>query len=286
MAIKVATMQPDYDNTGVQKSGPDDSGSGETSVGGSLASFIYHDLRHPLTAILAYSELLAENDLDRAQRKDFHREICLAVGRMENLISLLLEFSKNPETLRPAVVNIADTVKRAIQSVTVRPEFRGIAISYRHEGLTKARIISGQLQQVIVNLVLNACEAVSPCTGRIDVRSLGREECIEMTVWDNGPGIPEPIRQAVFERFVSYGKKGGTGLGLAIVQKILRDQGGEVYLENTGEGGTLFRLVLPCVGRCDIESTTRNPVRSPMSVTTESVVLSPLARLEAPTNRA
>ena len=221
---------------------------GPASGKGGLASFIYHDLRHPLTAILAYSELLAEYDLDRLQREDFYQEIRRAVTRMNDLISLLLEFSKNPTTFRSEIADIAGTVKRAIQVVAVRPEFRRITIRYEHEGLAEGRFDAGGLQQVITNIVLNACEAVPQASGRVEIRSSGRQDYMEISVSDNGPGIPKSVRHSVFQPFVSYGKEGGTGLGLAIVRKILRAHGGDVYLDATGEKGTHFRLILPFVG--------------------------------------
>jgi signal transduction histidine kinase len=251
MATNVETIQGNNQRDGRLEKRPK---RGEASDAGRLASFIYHDLRHPLTAILAYSEFLAEYDLDRLQREDFHEEIRRAVSRMNDLISLLLEFSKRPENFRLEVADIAVTVKRAIQVVTVRPEFRRIAIRYEHEGLTEGRFDVGGLQQVITNIVLNACEVVSPDSGRVEIRSSGRQGHVEISISDNGSGIPMPIRHAVFQPFVSYGKSGGTGLGLAIVQKILHAHGGDIFLDDTGEKGTCFRLVLPFVGPRDDES--------------------------------
>ncbi|HEX5410678.1 MAG TPA: HAMP domain-containing sensor histidine kinase [Terriglobia bacterium] len=214
-------------------------------LAGSPAEFIYHDLRVPLSAILAYSELMAEDDLDTLQRKDFHQEIRSAIDRMNDLISLLMEFSRDASALREEPNGIREIIPRAIRAVAVRPEFSRIVISYKHDGLDEHRFDSGQLQRVITNLVLNACEAVSAVSGKIEVKSSGRRERMEIRITDNGPGIPEPIRHAVFQRFVSYGKTGGTGLGLASVQKILRGLGGEIYLERTGEEGTVFKVVLP-----------------------------------------
>lgn len=212
-----------------------------------LAGFICHDLRVPLSAILAYSELMAEDDLDSFQRKDFHNEIRSAICRMNDLISLLLDFSRDPDVHRAEPTDIRETIRRAIRAVAVRPEFSRIAITYEHQGLDEGRFDAGQVQRVITNLVLNACQAVSAISGRIAIKSSGRCERMEISVADNGPGIPEPIRHAVFQPFVSYGKTGGTGLGLAIVQKILRGLGGEIYLESTGDEGTLFKVVLPCI---------------------------------------
>ncbi len=248
MAINVETIQENNPEMGVQKSGRGHLRRSANSDTDGLASFIYHDLRHPLTAILAYSELLADYDLDKLQREDFHQEIRGAVSQMNDLISLLMEFSKDPRTFRSEVADIVVTVKRAIRVVAVRPEFRRIAIRYEHEGLTEGRFDPGGLQQVITNIILNACEAVSPASGKVEVRSSGRQDYVEISVSDNGPGIPEPIRHAVFQPFVSYGKEGGTGLGLAIVQKILRAHGGNICLDTTGEKGTHFKLVLPFVG--------------------------------------
>jgi signal transduction histidine kinase len=137
------------------------------------------------------------------------------------------------------------TVKCAIQAVMVRPEFRRVAIRFYHQGLSQGWFDPRGLEQVITNVVLNACEAVSPGTGQIEVRAWGRHERFEISIADNGPGIPLSIRHALFQPYVTYGKKRGTGLGLAIAQKILRDHGGDICLKSTGENGTEFRLILP-----------------------------------------
>jgi nitrogen-specific signal transduction histidine kinase len=68
---------------------------------------------------------------------------------------------------------------------------------------------------------------------------------IEIRVMDNGPGIAEPIREKLFQPFVSYGKQNGIGLGLAIGQKIFQDHGGDACLESTAPGKTVFKLTLP-----------------------------------------
>jgi signal transduction histidine kinase len=247
MATKLETIEDNHERVGLQEDVFMDAEPDLNLVGGTLAGLIYHDLCHPLTSILAYSELLAENDLESSQRKDFHTEIRLAVCRMNDLISLLKESSRGPEAFRAEAIDIKEIVSGSIRAVAVRPEFSRIVITYKHQGLNEGRCDPGQLQRVITNVVLNACEAVSPVSGKIEVKSSGRRDRIEISIADNGPGIPQPVRHAVFQPFVSYGKTGGTGLGLAIVQKILRARGGEIYLERTSEKGTFFRVVLPYV---------------------------------------
>jgi signal transduction histidine kinase len=212
---------------------------------GRMASTISHDLRHPLTAILAYAEFLSEGSLDDGQRMDLYQEIRLAVSRMTELIGSLLEFSKTREALRPAYGTVEETIQRAIQTVRVRPEFRGITVTLSHEGLSEAWFDATKLERVLHNLLLNACEAVPPDSGRIEVSTRRTQKGLEIRVADNGSGIPESVRDSIFQPFASHGKDNGTGLGLAVVRKIMQDHGGDVGVESTGRGGTVFRLTLP-----------------------------------------
>jgi signal transduction histidine kinase len=212
---------------------------------GRMASSISHDLRHPLTAFLAYSEFLSEGNLSEQQRKDLYQEIRLAVNRMTDLISSLLEFSKARRELRLTVGSVEETLQRAIQTVRARPEFRSVAVTLSHQGETEACFDARKLERVFHNLLLNACEAVPPDSGRIELSTVRTEDRLEIRVADNGSGIPEAVRETVFEPFVSYGKPNGTGLGLAVVHTIMQDHGGEVRVESTGHGGTVFKLALP-----------------------------------------
>ena len=210
-----------------------------------MVALISHDLRHPLTAILANAEFLTQPDLSEMQRDDFYQEIRSAIDRMNELISSVLECSKGRDTLRAAPQNIVKTVERAIRMTTVRQEFRRITIKHHHEGLAVGWFDSNRLERVFANLILNACEAVSPDSGQIVVTTTGDQACLQIGVWDNGPGIPPTIRDSVFEPFVSYGKAEGSGLGLTIAKQIVQDHGGEIYLDGRTETGTLFRITIP-----------------------------------------
>ena len=212
---------------------------------GRMASTISHDLRHPLTAILAYAEFLSEENLSADQRKDFYQEIRLAVTRMTDELNQLLGFSKQREALKPSYSGIVEIIERAVQTVQVLPEFQHVVITHSHEGDASAWFDPGKLERVMVNLLFNACEAVSPESGRIEVRSRATDQAIEIAVADNGTGIPEPIRESLFQPFVSHGKEKGIGLGLTVVQKLVRDHGGDVSVESTGSGGSVFKVSFP-----------------------------------------
>jgi signal transduction histidine kinase len=100
------------------------------------------------------------------------------------------------------------------------------------------------LERALYNLLLNACEAAPQGGGRVEVSGGEASGAITIAVADNGPGIPESIRDKLFHPFVSHGKENGTGLGLAVVQKIVQDHGGEIFVERTAEATTVFRIVL------------------------------------------
>jgi signal transduction histidine kinase len=210
-----------------------------------MVALVSHDLRHPLTAILANAEFLTQPDISEMERNELYHEIRCAIDRMNELVSSLLECSMGRDTLRPGARNIVDTVERAIRMTSVKQEFHGITIKHHHQGTAVGWFDSNRLERVVANLVLNACEAVSPDSGQIVLTTTGDRACLQIGVWDNGPGIPPAIRDSVFEPFVSYGKADGGGLGLAIAKKIVEDHGGEIHLDGRNQTGTLFKITIP-----------------------------------------
>jgi signal transduction histidine kinase len=216
---------------------------------GRMASTISHDLRHPLTTVLAYAELLSEGNLDNAQREEMYLQIRSSVNNMAELIASLLEFSKAQEALRLSYGDCMEPLQDTIRAVKLKPEFRRIQLTLLHEGPTQGWFDFAKLGRAFSNLLRNACEAVTPDSGRVSVVAVGANNHVEISVSDNGSGIPEKIRDDVFQPFVTYGKADGTGLGLAVVQKIVLDHGGEVAVESTGSQGTTFKLTLPLTPR-------------------------------------
>jgi signal transduction histidine kinase len=210
-----------------------------------MVAHVSHDLRLPLTAILANAEFLTQPNISELERNELYHEIRCSVDLMNELVSSLLECSRGRDTLRPGARNIVDTVERAIRMTSVKQEFRGITIKHHHEGPAVGWFDANRLERVVANLVLNACEAVSPDLGQIVITTTGDRACLQIGVWDNGPGIPPAIRDSVFEPFVSYGKADGGGLGLAIAKKIVEDHGGEIHLDGRNQTGTLFKITIP-----------------------------------------
>jgi signal transduction histidine kinase len=163
-----------------------------------MVALICHDLRLPLTAILANAEFLTQSDISETEKNEFYQETRWSIDRMNELITSLLESSKGRDTLRPALRNIVNTVERAIRMISARKEFRHITIKHHHKGLALGWFDSNRLERVVANLVLNACEAVSPDSGRIVITTTGNQACLQIGVWDNGPGIPPQFRTPSF----------------------------------------------------------------------------------------
>ncbi|HEY8670401.1 MAG TPA: HAMP domain-containing sensor histidine kinase [Terriglobales bacterium] len=212
---------------------------------GRMASSISHDLRHSLAAIVANAEFLCESQLSALQREELYQEVRAAVGRMTELIDSLLEFSRTPAALRPTYANMRKTLDRAIAAVKSNPALQDIDIRIIQTGNIEGWFDHRKLERAFFNLVLNSCEAVVQPAGRIDIELKGIEGTIEITIADNGRGIPDPIRNTLFDPFVSQGKENGTGLGLTVVQKIVQDHGGDVGVVQTSPEGTAFRVILP-----------------------------------------
>src|SRR6266478_6046472 len=212
---------------------------------GRMASSISHDLRHSLAAVMANAEFLCESNLTPGQREDLYAEIRIAVDQMTDLIESLLEFSRTRESLHPSYGDVREAVDSAIKSLKAHPEFQRVPIRVSWEGTTEGWFDFKKLERALLNLLLNACEAVPAESGKIDIQLRRKGESLEIRIEDNGPGIAEPVRDKLFEPFVSYGKENGTGMGLTVVQKILQDHGGDVTVERTSVEGTTFRVSVP-----------------------------------------
>ncbi len=218
---------------------------------GRMASSISHDLRHSLAAVLANTEFLCEPGLTSEQREELYREVRVGVDRMNELIESLLEFSRTRESLRLSFGSVNEAIDRAVQGVRLHPEFHQIAIEVFDDNRKAGWLDLKRVERALLNVVLNACEAVPPAGGRIDVRSKETSHGVEITVADNGSGVPENVRDSLFKPFVSFGKENGTGLGLAIAQKIIQDHGGDIVLVKTSSEGSTFKLTLPLAGLAD-----------------------------------
>jgi signal transduction histidine kinase len=214
---------------------------------GRAANSISHDLRHHLAAVVANAEFLYEAEKLRLDRHDVYKEIQAASDQMTELLDSLRDLAREQRNISPVNASIDQCVRRAIEAARARPELRDRDISVRAAGDMGGVFDPQKIERALLNLVVNACEAVPNREGKIAFDIASTREMFEIRVSDNGPGIPASIRNNLFEPFVSAGKPNGTGLGLAIVSKIVADHGGAVFVETTSTSGTTFLVKLPRV---------------------------------------
>jgi signal transduction histidine kinase len=213
---------------------------------GRMASSVSHDLRHYLAAIYANAEFLASGRLSEAERAEIFADVRAAVHGTTDMIESLLIFSRTGASVRRTPELMATLLERAAALVRAHPDAEGVSLVTRlgDPEQTMAVVDGKQIERAVCNLLLNACQAV---------RTRGEEPHIVMTleveqdymtvsVMDNGEGIPEAIRETLFEPFVSEGKQKGTGLGLTLAHCIAVEHGGEVILLSSYSGETIFQM--------------------------------------------
>ncbi len=215
---------------------------------GKLAAGVAHEINNPLTGILSYAEDLMEDaDSTDPRRKDYEVIVHQAL-QCRQIVRNLLDFARQ-DAPSLAYISPGDLIEKALDVVARQAAFRNIRIELNVEkGLPAIRVDPIQIQQVLVNLIVNAQQAM-PKEGAIDLgaRLTGGGSQVEFWVKDEGPGIPPDIRSRIFEPFFST--KGGktNGLGLAVCLGIVQQHGGTIDLLSVPGKGATFRVVLPVV---------------------------------------
>ena len=216
---------------------------------GTLAAGLAHEIRNPLNSLNLNMQML-EEDLTRPQAASSQRKLLsitrAEIARLDRLVSDFLSYAR-PRPLRLRTTLAAELLERARGVVASEFALRGAIFEVTDESPGAAvRVDDEQLQQLLINLLQNAL-AASEGTGRpprVVLRSRREGPRVLLEVEDNGAGIPEEVRDRVFELFFST-RKGGSGLGLAIAERVVRAHGGELSFESDVGKGSLFRVALP-----------------------------------------
>jgi signal transduction histidine kinase len=213
---------------------------------GSMASSVSHDLRHYLAAIYANSEFLASDRLSSKERAEIFADIRAAVLGTTDMIESLLIFSRTGSNARRSPELMATLLERAVALVRAHPDAEGVALVTRYgDPVETAVLVDGkQIERAIFNLLLNACQAVrcGPEAHQVAATLEVQEQFVVVNVVDNGAGVPDKIRDSLFDPFVSEGKQKGTGLGLTLAHRIAMEHGGGVTLLGSRRGETVFQM--------------------------------------------
>ncbi len=217
---------------------------------GLLAAEIAHEIRNPLTVLKLLFGTLKLDYAGGDPRATDARVITEKLNQLEAIVGRVLHFSKAPSDLHSRW-SVTDIISDTLVLIRLKLSQSKIKLKFQPPG--GAPLVNGhkgQLQQVLLNLLINATQAM-PEGGIITIELIREDrseggEIIRIDVTDTGSGIPIEIRESIFESFLS-GRPDGTGLGLAIAKRILLSHHGDIVLHESGETGTTMSIILPLV---------------------------------------
>ncbi len=215
---------------------------------GELATGLAHEVKNPLAGISGALELLAEDLADFPRQGELVAEMRYQVGRLAKTMDAMLGYARPaPPVMGPTDVNLV--VKKVIFLINQRSR-RGARVETElslADPMPSIIADASKLEQMLLNIALNACQAMGERGGKLLVRTSEAGEAVRIEVEDQGPGIPEEVRKHLFEPFFTT-RKDGNGLGLAISARIVEEHGGQLDFQCPAKGGTIFSVELPRAG--------------------------------------
>ena len=213
------------------------------AAAGRLTASIAHEVNNPLQSVQNCLHLAGREDLPPAKRKEYFELARTELDRLMKTMQRMLDFYR-PGASRVEQVDILELLNHVISLTGQQLHERNVQlVADLPDALPLIYAVSGQIQQIFFNLILNAMDALAD-GGQIKISGRAVNRGVELTFSDTGPGIPEDRRNNIFEPFFST-KDGGTGLGLTVSYNIVTAHGGTLDLVQRTEPGACFRLFLP-----------------------------------------
>lgn len=212
---------------------------------GEMVNTIIHDLKSPLSGIQLSSGMVREMHSEDEETIEWCNLIQAQATRMTAMAEELLEFARGSAVLHKRSINLVEPLKHfeKLNSIYFQDENVDFSIVCPEDLIIE--VDDTKLARVLQNIVINAVQAFDGSGGNVAITVRKFTDCIRLEIRDNGPGIPEDIRENFFDAFVTYGKQGGTGLGTAIAKSIIEAHDGQIYFETSHETGTTFFIELP-----------------------------------------
>ncbi len=219
---------------------------------GTLASGLAHEIGTPMGVIRGRAEYLLHGQLEPAMHRNGLQIIIKQIDRISRIVRMLLDYAREGESVR-AVYDVRSVVEHALSLTETEAKGRGVTIKADlGDQAVPIRCDADQLQQVFINLIMNALDAMTPEGGSLEVRTtiendIAVAHMAKISFEDTGPGVALENRARVFDPFFTTKEPGkGTGMGLAVSQSIVRDHEGEIALQ-TGPAGTRFTISIPII---------------------------------------
>jgi len=221
---------------------------------GSLASAVAHEISNPVAAIMGVAQRIIDTKQShacpRGEADGCHPELILEHTKRIAAITRQIAELTAPQSPEPALLDLNGLVQNTVNFVAYDRRFRGInlALELDHD-LPAIRAVADHVTQVLMNLLINAADALEGASGRkpaIRVATRAADGEVEVTVSDNGHGMTQTVLSQVFkESFTTKPQSKGRGLGLSLCKTLIEEDGGRIELESTSRTGTTARIRLP-----------------------------------------
>lgn len=219
---------------------------------GRLAAGVAHEVGSPLMAIRGYAEYLGKGSTGREEREECLGKIVGETRKIENIVRGLLTVAAPTVRDEDAVADVNAVVRETLDLLAIRKMFRDVDVRTEYGDVGSASIASDRLQQVLLNILLNAVDAMGAPAAVISVRTFHVDpwnamlKGVAISVSDSGIGIRTEDLDAVFDPFFTTKEPGrGTGLGLSVSRAIVEGAGGEIRAESEKGKGSTFTVILP-----------------------------------------
>jgi len=218
---------------------------------GELSARVAHEIRNPLTGVRTTVQFVASKLRAGDSRRDDLNDVLKELDRIEQIITDLLLFAR-PQAARPVPTDLREVVEKVLDNLERRLEDASVEVEREldpEQPLPQVLVDPDMAQQVVLNLVINAIQAM-PEGGTLRAsiglrRTRYKKAYVDVSITDSGPGIPEDVKEKMFDPFYTT-RSMGTGLGLSISLQIAREHGGNLTARNLTQGAA-FRFSLPAL---------------------------------------
>ena len=213
---------------------------------GKISAGVVHELNAPLSVIISASQMIMREEGVPEVVLEMVDRISAEAQRLSHLTKGLLNFSSHDETVGEVDVNL--TVEFVLDFLNFEAARRGVIVLRQFDHtLPVIRIHDNLLKQILLNIIMNALQAMESDGGKllVETSSSGFDK-VCFSVSDNGPGIPVEAVDRIFDRYFTTKKPGeGTGLGLFVTKNLVENMGGEITVTSRSGGGTTFTVMIP-----------------------------------------
>ena len=217
---------------------------------GKISAGVVHELNAPLSVIVSAAQMIMREDGVPDSVLEMIARISTEAQRLSHLTKGLLNFSSHDETVCDVDLNLS--IDFILNFLNYEAAKRAVTILTQFDfSLPVARLDVNALKQILLNIIMNALQAMEENGGKLLVETeAGEDGCsVRFVITDNGPGIPDETVNRIFDRYFTTKKPGeGTGLGLFVTKSLVENMGGDIRVASRIGGGTTFSVTLPAQG--------------------------------------